>query len=860
MTGFLDCLSAAAMKGLLDEGKAKEARDMFDEFVKDMKAQGMSEEAARSAAAKKSVERVGYQVERQKKLLVLGNSVRQRVLADMRAYRTPAGKESFADAAIAMIERDEYGTSSSYSGKKAVIMGEAHKRMVDILEKFGPKKAGTVRPKAGMDNMLTEIFARKSDRESAKSWRDDPEGATAGKAVTGDQAAKEMAEAWASTADYLRERANIAGSDIKVREDWAVPLNWDWATVSKMGKKPFTEFMLRHVNFKRMWDPETGDNMGGLDMQGRINALGKAYDTIKTQGYVNMEGNAAGSSALANRMNHARFIQVKDAASWKAVNDKLGSGTVFDAMINHIDHMAQQVSMLETFGPNPEMMRRYIKAQVQKRAGEIDAANPEPTVYHHGNSEDKKLRTFDAMWGTITNQNAQLNGDWLGFTLAGTRNLLTAAHLGSASLVAIPGDFLSVGMTKKFNNLDGKRFLGDYMKLMNPANEADRKLAVRLNLISESATSIAFGQQRMLGQITGPQFTRRISDTVMRLSLMTPHTQAARWAFGMEFLGAMADHSGKGFDEVPFQNTLKRHGVTAQEWDAIRKTPLYEERGATFIRPDDIVNNSALPPSKAQALSDKVMEMVIGESRVAIQEPTIRARSFLVGDSKPGTLIGELGRSGAMFKNFPVSIMMVHWRRNLLNASMGGSKIGYAAAFGLGLTLMGALSTQLRQVTQGKDPMDMNPLNPQGRLFWGNATLTGGGLGLWGDFLFKDTNRFGDSKAEQAAGPVVGFLADTAKLTAGNMLEVAQQKKTNFAPELLQYTRRYMPGGSTWYARAILQREVFDQLQKMADPKANEKFKKQASEMRKDYGQKFYWKPGDTVPERPPEAGAAWKN
>lgn len=859
MTDFMDCLSAAAMKGALNAGKADEARAMFNDFVRDMRAQGMDEQAAKTAAATKSVKRVTYQVERQKKLLVLGNTVRQRVLADMRAYRTPAGKESFADAAIAMIERDEYGTSTSYSGKKAVIEGEAHKRMVDILEAFSPKKVGLVRPKAGMDNMLEEIFARNSGKETPNSWRDTID-MEPGKAVTGDDAAKEMAEAWARTADYLRERANLAGSDIKVREDWNVPIDWDWARVSKMGKQPFTEYMLKHADFARMWDPDTGDNMGGMDIQSRINSLGKAYDTIKTQGYVNMDGNAAGSGSLANRMNHARFIQLKDAASWKEVNGALGAGTVFDAMVNHISHMSQQIAMLETFGPNPEMMRRYIKAQVRKRAGEIDAADAAPSTRLHVNDEDKKLRTFDAMWGTITNQNSVLNGDWLGFTLAGVRNLLTSAHLGSASLVAIPGDFLSVKMAKKFNNIEGTRFMGDYLKLMNPANVEDRKLAVRLNLISESATSIAYGQQRLLGQVTGPQFTRRIADVVMRASLMTPHTQAGRWAFGMEFLGAVADNVGKGFDEVPFKNTLKRHGITAQEWDAIRKTPLYEEQGATFLRPDDIVNNSKLAPSQAQALSDKLMEMVIGESRVAIQEPTIRARSFLISDSKPGTLIGELGRSGAMFKNFPVTMMMIHSRRNLLNAAMGGSKMGYAAAFGLGLTMMGALSTQLRQVTQGKDPMNMNPMTAQGRLFWGNATLTGGGLGIWGDFLFKDTNRFGGSKAETAAGPVVGWASDTVKLTVGNLMNLAKGEDTNFGAEAVQYSRRYLPGGSLWYARLALQRAVFDQLQMMVDDKAHQKFKRQAREMRKDYGQQFYQRPGEILPNRAPNLGAAWQN
>lgn len=837
MTGFIDCLTTATVKGLLDQGKADEAVVLFNDMVEELKARGISENNAKIKAAEMARDQVGYKVERQKKMLVLGNTARNRILADMRAYRKPDGSESYADAAIGMIERDEFSTSTNFSGRKEVILGEAHKRMSDLLEKYGPKKAGTVRPKAGLENVVREIFGEN----------------------TGDASAKELAQAWKETADYLKQRANTAGSDIKTREDWHFQQTHDWVKVSKAGKKAWIEHVMGRADFDRMYHPDTGRPMSRLDASERYDALSKAYDTIKTQGYVNMEGSASGQGSLARRMSEPRFLQFRDSKAWLEYQDKFGSGNAFDAMVNHVEHMSQQIAMLETFGPNPEMMRRYIHAQVLKRAGEIDANNPEPAKRSHVAEQKKTLRRFDAMWNTATNQNALLNGDWMGFTLAGLRNILTAAHLGSASLVAIPGDFLAVKMTKKFNRMDSTKFVNNYMKLMNPANEADRKLAVRLNLINEAASSIAFGQQRLIGQITGPQFTRRISDVVMRLTLMTPHTQAGRWAFGMEFLGMLADYSGKSFDEMPIKETFRRYGITAQEWEAIRKTPLYEERGATFLRPDDIINNSKLPPSQAQALADKMMEMVLGESRVAIQEPTIRARSTLIGDTKPGTLIGELGRSAAMFKNFPVTLMMVHWRRNLLNASMGGSKFGYAAAFGLGLTGMGALSMQLKQITQGKDPMNMNPATPEGRTFWGNAVLTGGGLGFWGDFLVRDINRFGGGPAEAAAGPVVGFVGDTAKLTIGNALEVAQGKDTNFLGESVQYMRRYMPGGSTWYARAILQRAVFDQLQEMADPKAHQKWRRQKTRIRNDYGQKFYWRPGDVAPARAPDFGAAWK-
>lgn len=832
---FRDCLTTAVVRGFLEQGKANEALALFDDMVNELKAQGLAEEAAKTRAAQTATEQVKYQLARKKKLLVLGNTARNRIAAEMRDYRDTQGNESYADAMLAMLERDEMSSGISYTGRKAVVEGLAHARMEGILEKFQPKKAGLQRPKAGMRSLVREVFGED----------------------TGDGAAKELATAWRETAEFLRQRANQAGADIAKREDWHFPNSHDWGKVAKAGKSAWVKTVKDLVDWNRMFNESTGRSLANLDDDAKAEVLGKVYDTIKTDGYVKLDGKATGGgSMLANRLGEERFLQFANADAWMQYQEKFGVGTAFDAMINHVSDMSQKIAMLEVFGPNPEMMRRYMKQLARARAGQLDAAAPGPAEKSAVAAVDKKLRKFDEMWGMVTNQNALLKGDWMGFTLAGARNMLTAAHLGSASIAAIPGDFLTVRMVKSLNKMEGNAFIKNYVKLMNPANADDRRLAVRLGLIAEAATSIAYGQQRLLGQITGPQFTQRITDTVMRLSLMTPHTQAARWAFGMEFLGALADNAGKAFDETPLKSVMTRYGITAEEWNAIRKTPFYEERGATFLRPDDIISRTDIPPMKAKALADKVMEMVHGESRVAIQEPSLRGRAFLVGDSKPGTLGGELVRSAAMFKNFPVSLMFMHSRRAILTGSQRG-RIAYLASFGLGLTLVGALSTQLRQISQGKDPITMNPARAEGRAFWGNAALAGGGMGIWGDFLFRDVNRFGAGPMETAAGPVVSFAADTIRLSTGNVLELAQGKDTNFAPELLSYVRRYMPGQSLWYARLALQREVFDTIQREVDPKAYSKWQRMRTEMRNNYGQDFWWKPGTTAPQRAPDLGAA---
>lgn len=835
---FRDCITKAVMEKLLKQGKADEAFALFDDLVRELREQGMSEQAAKDAAAKSATDLVGEDLARQKKLLVLGISAKQRIDAELRAWKNPKGENNYAEAALAFIERDEYGSARNFYGRKDLIISQAHSRMTDLLVKYEPKVAGTVRPKAGLDNIVREVFGED----------------------TGDAAARELAASWSETAEYLRQRANTAGANIGKRDNWHFPNSHDQMKLARAGKKAWVEYVSGKLDWKAMTHPKTGRSMAGLPMEQKQSILGDVYDTIKTDGYVKLgeDSSGVGGKMLANRLGEQRFLQFDSASSWLEYQGKFGEGSPFDSMVNHIDHMSQQIAMLETFGPNPELMRRHIKSAALRDAALKDAASPEPAKKLHSADIEKGLRKFDELWSMATNQNALLKNSYVGMTLAGTRNVLTSAFLGSASLLAIPGDFLAVGVTKQFAKIEGGTFIKNYLKLMNPFDKKDRKLAIRLGLIADSATSIAYGQQRLLGQITGPQWTRRLSDITMRASLMTPHTQAARWAFGMEFLGYMADISGKAFDELDagLQKTYRRHGITPDEWEAFRKTPHYEERGATFLRPDDMLARQDMPKAKAQAIADKFMEMVHGEMRVAVQESTLRGRAFLVGDSKPATFAGEIARSAAMFKNFPVSLMFIHSRRALMMGSLQGA-IGYAAAMGIGLTLTGALSTQLRQITQGKDPITMNPATPEGRLFWGNAALTGGGLGIWGDFLLRDVNRYGGSPLETAAGPVAQFLGDTTRLTTGNLLEVAKGKDTGFASELLRYVNRYTPGGSIWYLRLALQRQVFDQLQEMADPKAHAKWRRQQTQVRKDYNQKFWWKSGTTSPQRAPNLGEA---
>ena len=194
-----------------------------------------------------------------------------------------------------------------------------------------------------------------------------------------------------------------------------------------------------------------------------------------------------------------------------------------------------------------------------------------------------------------------------------------------------------------------------------------------------------------------------------------------------------------------------------------------------------------------------------------------------------------------MFKNFPITILLTHGARGMMQKGAMG-KLSYLASYGIGMTAVGALGIQMRQVSQGKEPREMSNAS-----FIADAMLTGGAMGIWGDFIFSDLNRFGGSKAETIAGPVSGLINDVTNLTVGNIMELIEGKDTKFLSEAVQVARRTTPGTSIWWSRLLLEREVWDQLQEATDPKAYSKWRRKQKNLKRTYNQEYWWKPGDSV-------------
>ena len=74
----------------------------------------------------------------------------------------------------------------------------------------------------------------------------------------------------------------------------------------------------------------------------------------------------------------------------------------------------------------------------------------------------------------------------------------------------------------------------------------------------------------------------------------------------------------------------------------------------------------------------------------------------------------------------------------------------------------------------------------------------------------------------------------------------------NIGSDISRYLRRHTPGASHWYARLAIERLIFDTLQSMIDPKWKRKKRQNISKTRKKQNTDFWWRPGDKLPNRPP--------
>jgi hypothetical protein len=755
-----------------------------------------------------------------------------------------------ADGMLAVLEHfglddlkpgDNRAYVQSVEGQRKAIQGMAHARLEGLLweARRGAVSGRRLNP-AFLDNVVHELFGKD----------------------TGDDSAKVIARAWSETAEWLRQRHNNAGGQIGLRKDWGMPQWHDRSRIARAGFAKWRKFIADRLAPEQMMNDATGKLLSPETLDA---SLEHVYQSIVSDGWNTREPSSRpnGLGPVWKRHADPRFLKFKDSDAWLEYQREFGGPDPFQTMMRHLNTMSRDIAQMEVMGPDAAGTLNWMKQYVLQQAGMKRAGmNANFPVRHPGTGfaikDDSYARAAvyraEAMWDHMRGSvNIPIN-NFSAEIVDTAAGLTTAAMLGGAIFSRLTD--IWTGMRARANvGVYGQR----HLTALNPALWArttastiramgvtTRREAVQAGLRLDSAQHVMGTEARGVGRISGPAWSQYLTDRVLTLTGLTPFTQSGRHAFGLDLMSHMADNKGRDFNDLP-RGTLdffRRYGIDSFEWDDIRNTPTYTTVGGLDqIRPTDIENRTT---------AEKYLGAMLQETERAIPISTVRAASTLKGRAQAGTLSGALTRSWAMVKTWPVMMNQLYGgdiRRMWGQGDKVGS-IAYAADLIAGSLFAGAIAVELKAMNKGEDPL---PLDDPRTL--GAAELQGGGLGIYGDFLFNDVNRQGSGWGQTIAGPLVQHASDLYDLTAGNAFKLIRGDKTHMVSDLRKNVAESLPGASAWPVRLVLDRLVFDKLQRAMDPEAGRAFNAKIKGAQKQ-GTDFWWQPGTDAPQRGPN----WRN
>lgn len=722
-----------------------------------------------------------------------------------------------------------------------MIRGRAHALMRETIEKLRPEKFGFAR------RTVTEIEALDAIMDPAA-----PVSAEARAAAKGFVEASEL----------LRQEFNAKGGNIPKRENWAPNPIHDTMKIRTATEDAWVTFVKPLLNRDQMLDWSTGRPL----TPGRLDTLLRdVYRTIATDGAKDGPSAAAtGQGALARRHAERRVLQFRDAAAWASYDERFGAGKgVFEAWMDHIESLSHDIAMIEVLGPNPKVMQRYMKSLIDQwalaKVTQVDGEKGGKAAFKENEGRVRDARVakarLDSLFAEMDGSNRIPVDFGFAHKASQVRDWLTASRLGSALLSSFT-DTGSAIMRLNLNGLPAGQFVGQVASAM-----ADRNFeftAAQMGFVADSAAMLIRQNDRYGGETIRSGIVSKVANAVIAASGLRRWTEVHRKVFGMQAMAAAANWRGRAFDELPegFRAMLDRHGISARDWQTLRGiTPgKYGALRGEFITGNEI---RALGTPEAESLAQRWQGAVNKEMDFAVLDYDPETRSLLIGDSKPGTLAGELRRSMVQFKTFPANQTMALF--STIGARGGDSgRLAWGAQAFLMMTMFGALSMQAKQIAAGRDPITMDPTDPKGARAWGAAILQGGGLGIFGDFLFMDHTRQGNNLAATAMGPTFA-AADKVfgHVIGANIARALKGQETHFAGDALYAGAGLLPGSNLWYLRAAFERAVVDQVALAIDDRAPKRMQRLTEEANKNWGQSFWWEPGAPAAQRAPDLSKA---
>lgn len=855
MTSFFDCVQSAMDEGSLPKGLGKKAQRRWQDAARALAEEGFDNATAMREAAEAVQRRLLDERLAQKKhhasLARWQQQARMEVMAADRVDLTDQ---------MTRVDMEARGLVRKFTGQ-----------MADAFERIKP-----------------DLLSRNGD----PAFTDDVVRASFGESAPGDaQAASEVIN---SVLEDMRQMANAAGASIGKLDifGWATSHNRDaileaglgeslqgrsWlerkmarlrTTVNAQARDALEQRAFNvwfseiapELEWTRILDPytkrpmQTGSSLPPLPAQERY--MRAVFDNIVFGR--NAENPVYGvpqGEASWRRLSHHRVLHFKSADAWLRYNKKYGSGDPIRALHDHINGMAKDIAMMRAFSPTPTMGLTF-KANLFRASA---ATRQSTSLLRTVDFQEKHARQ---MMRVMSGQGLPKGAvaEWAATFFANTRQVVNGSLLERAVLAA-PPDLANIRMAAEIMGRNPDSAIARFVGMMPSLSKDELK---QIQYVAETWTNPGTTQARWSNEVGASNWAQAFNNFSMRVQGLSAWTDRARGIAYQEFAAGLAAQRGKAFNELPdlMQAHFRNYNITPDDWarftadDAVFRA----ENGAEFLAPSWWRAGTSMPEQQAEDLFRKMVGAQEHYLELSVPTRSLYMDAFIdpvAYGMTPGSLGFEILKSGGMFKRFVLSMTRnVAYQATLRPTPM--SRWGYVAVHVAYGAMFGALAIQAKELIAGRDPQDMTDPG-----FWWRSTLAGGGLAIVGDLAATGTTSWGGGFAGYAMGPIAQGAWDASRLTLGNGAEAAKQFlagepiDTNLVPEARRFIDRYLVPEPPFVGPAV-DRMIGDSFVQFLDPDALREMERAERARQNRSGNASWWMPGQALPSRAPDFGAAF--
>ena len=540
----------------------------------------------------------------------------------------------------------------------------------------------------------------------------------------------------------------------------------------------------------------------------------------------------AGPRNVARALERHRVLHFKSADDWLSYSADFGHGHIFDGMLHHQSRAALNASQMEMLGPNPGATLQSLLDGLRQRIDRDASIPASKKAAEKAKLSDDPMTSIGMAFRIASGAAMIPRSQTMADAFGAVRAMESLSKLGGAVISSITD--LPVAIANlRFNGMTFTQAIrGQIGEALRGRGKGEaREVAYLLNA----------GMDGVMGRLTSPFVAndsapgamQSIMATFFRWSGLTLWTDANRAGNARVMAAHLGQQAGKNFDQLDprLQHVFRQHDIDGATWDVIRTTAAREMDGRTHIVPGDMADRRA---------ELALRRYFADESRSAVLEADAATQRFTTAGMQRGTLPGEVIRTIMQFKAFPIAFS----QRVMGRAIQGGEGAGYAGAAHIGglvagLVVMGYTAMTLKDAIKGYEPRELldDQGNPRLKTILA-ALVQSGGAGIYGDFLFGQASRSGNSALENLAGPALSDIAGGLNLWAKFRSGDAK------ASDGFNAALSSIPLFNVWWARPALDYLVLNSVREYLSPGA---LARQDQRRRQDYGQQPIIAPSDRI-------------